>query len=321
MNKFATDYFISTYKPILRPKNDKYHIQIMKNINISNVKVIRLDQYIELALCENQSDTDGRLTASLFPGMVHFIFSISGSGKLEFIPSQYALPLVEGEYYALYNPVSEAPFELVLNKGSKTLLIQIEAKMLHSYFLPNSSELSFLHGENAKKKFYKKEIIEPSLFVPLNQLFIADSAENTLLLYQKAKVLEVMSICFGKRENPDEEACPFLRDEDNVDKIRAAKRILIAKLANPPSLKDLSKEIGLNEYNLKTGFKNIYGVPVMTWLSNYKMELARKHLMDNSTKINEIADQLGYNSASHFIESFKKKFGITPKKFQQSISS
>jgi hypothetical protein len=58
MNKFATDYFISTYKPILRPKNDKYHIQIMKNINISNVKVIRLDQYIELALCENQSDTD-----------------------------------------------------------------------------------------------------------------------------------------------------------------------------------------------------------------------------------------------------------------------
>jgi AraC-like DNA-binding protein len=51
------------------------------------------------------------------------------------------------------------------------------------------------------------------------------------------------------------------------------------------------------------------------------MELARKHLMDNSTKINEIADQLGYNSASHFIESFKKKFGITPKKFQQSISS
>ena len=293
----------------------------MKNINISNVKIIGLDHYIELALCDHQMDSDGRLTASLIPGMVHFIFSISGEGKLEFIPSQYTLPLMQGEYYALYNPLSEAPFELVLNQHSKTLIIQIEAKMLHSYFLPNSSELSFLQGENAKKKFYKKETIEPSLFVPLNQLFSADAAENTLLLYQKAKVLEIMSICFGKRENPNEEACPFLRDEENVDKIRAAKRILIAQLANPPSLKDLSKEIGLNEYNLKTGFKNIYGVPAITWLSNYKMELARKQLMETGTKINEIADQLGYNSASHFIESFKKKFGITPKKFQQSITS
>ncbi len=56
----------------------------------------------------------------------------------------------------------------------------------------------------------------------------------------------------------------------------------------------------------------------MTWLSNYKMELARKELMENGNKINEIADHLGYNSASHFIEAFKKKFGITPKKFQQS---
>ncbi len=290
----------------------------MKNINLSTAKVITLDKYIELVLCEQQIEEAGRLTASLIPGMVHFIFNISGSGKLEFIPSQYALPLLEGEYYALYNPVSEAPFELVLTKNSKTILFQIDAKMLHSYFLPNSSELSFLQGENAKKKFYKKEIIEPSLFIPLNQLFSTDAAENTIILYQKAKVLEVLSICFGKRENPNEEACPFLRDEENVDKIRAAKKILIARLSNPPSLKDLSKEIGLNEYNLKSGFKNIYGAPAMTWLSNYKMELARKELMENGNKINEIADHLGYNSASHFIEAFKKKFGITPKKFQQS---
>ena len=40
--------------------------------------------------------------------------------------------------------------------------------------------------------------------------------------------------------------------------------------------------------------------------------------MHNDSKVNEIADELGYNSPSHFIDAFKKKFGVTPKKYQQS---
>ncbi|BFH69058.1 hypothetical protein J27TS7_06400 [Paenibacillus dendritiformis] len=42
-------------------------------------------------------------------------------------------------------------------------------------------------------------------------------------------------------------------------RIREARDILQERLAEPPSLLDLSRLIGLNDYKLKTGFKEIYG--------------------------------------------------------------
>ena len=69
---------------------------------------------------------------------------------------------------------------------------------------------------------------------------------------------------------------------------------------------------------LKTDFKEFYGVPVFTFLLNYKMELAKTLLIEQQFNVNEIASKLGYSTSSHFISAFKKKYGNTPK--QYSIS-
>jgi len=87
---------------------------------------------------------------------------------------------------------------------------------------------------------------------------------------------------------------------------------------NPPSLADLAKEVGLNIKKLKTGFKEFYGVPVFTFLLNYKMELGKTLLQEQQLNVNEIASHLGYSTSSHFIAAFKRKFGITPKQFAKS---
>jgi hypothetical protein len=49
-----------------------------------------------------------------------------------------------------------------------------------------------------------------------------------------------------------------LIDEDNVLKIKKAKEIIIANMAEPPGLQELADEIGLKK-KLKMGFKQIYG--------------------------------------------------------------
>jgi len=87
---------------------------------------------------------------------------------------------------------------------------------------------------------------------------------------------------------------------------------------NPPSLPDLAREVGLNIKKLKTDFKEFYGVPVFTFLLNYKMELAKKLLLEQKLNVNEIASNLGYSASSHFIAAFKRKYGITPKQFAKS---
>jgi AraC-like DNA-binding protein len=49
------------------------------------------------------------------------------------------------------------------------------------------------------------------------------------------------------------------------------------------------------------------------------MTKARELILLREYQIAEIADQLGYTNVSHFIDAFKKKFGITPKKFELSL--
>ena len=87
-----------------------------------------------------------------------------------------------------------------------------------------------------------------------------------------------------------------------------------------PTLAELSEEVGLNIKKLKQGFKHVYGTTAFNFILEHKMEVARNLLMSGNYNINEVGDKLGYSTTSHFISSFKKKFGITPKKYMQSIT-
>jgi len=112
-----------------------------------------------------------------------------------------------------------------------------------------------------------------------------------------------------------------LVDEENVRKIRKAKEIILAQMSEPPTLQELSSEIGLNIKKLKEGFKQIYGETVYGYLLDHKMNEARRMLNAKQHNINEISLRLGYSTSSHFISAFKKKFGTTPKKYLMSVSS
>ena len=91
-------------------------------------------------------------------------------------------------------------------------------------------------------------------------------------------------------------------------------------MVDPPSLQELADEVGLSLKKIKEGFKQIYGDSVFSFLFNYKMEYARKLLETNTVNVNEVGLQVGYSTSSHFIAAYKKKFGITPKKYIQSLN-
>jgi AraC-like DNA-binding protein len=140
-------------------------------------------------------------------------------------------------------------------------------------------------------------------------------------LYFKGKVYELLSLYFNKNEDPSVEQCPFLIDEENVQKIRKAKKIILERMTDPPSLEALAHEIGLSLKKLKEGFKQIYGDTVFAYLLDHKMEEARRMLDSQKYNVNEVGLKLGYSTASHFIAAFKKKYGTTPKKYIGSVSS
>lgn len=104
---------------------------------------------------------------------------------------------------------------------------------------------------------------------------------------------------------------PAINDKTNA-RLESAKAYLVSHYNNPPTIKQLSRIVSLNELKLKTGFKEKFGSTIHEFITTVRMQNAKKILTENCP-VNEVSVQLGYKSVSHFITSFKKFYGVTPK--------
>ncbi|MBE98763.1 AraC family transcriptional regulator [Flavobacterium coralii] len=272
-------------------------------------------------LCfQNDTDETQHFEREVGVDLIQFHFGVKGRAKFIFNQGRYALDLREEVSLFLYNPQKELPVHLEIAPHSWVLSVLISIKKFHSFFSEEADYIPFLSEGNKDRKYYKDDKINPSMAIVLSQLFHFNLHQSIKKLYFKGKVYELLSLYFNRAEDPNAEQCPFLIDEENVIKIRKAKDIVIANMAEPPGLQELADQVGINLKKLKMGFRQIYGDSVYSFLFDYKMEYARKLLDSGSYNVNEVGLKIGYSTASHFIAAFKKKFGTTPKKYLMSIN-
>lgn len=100
--------------------------------------------------------------------------------------------------------------------------------------------------------------------------------------------------------------------------VRAAMDILQRDPASPPSLQALAHQVGTNEKRLTELFRAATGLPVFTWLREERAMLACRLLAESELDIQQIADQVGYGSASNFTTMFRERMGMTPRDYRQA---
>jgi len=291
-------------------------IPVLTNAHKSNFKTLLERDHIMLQTAENRTDEDVIIASQVNRNIIHFYFCLEGNGVFAFGP-HYSRPIEKKRNYFFYNPEMDLPFELRLAPQTRIVAFSISLESLHKLFTQDA--LPFLKPENAKSKLYDEREIQTNLLVVLNQIFTANLSEFAEKPYYLGKVLEILGLYFSEKK-PDTEACPFLNDQETVRKIKHAKEYLLKHMEAPPSLKELAKTAGLNEYQLKVGFKEIYGNTVFGYLLDHKLDHARVLLDSSQFQVNEVAYQIGYANPSHFIAAFKKKFGVTPKKYLMNLS-
>ena len=283
-------------------------------------EVIKIEDDFILIRFQNDENEPFHVEKQISQGLIQFHFGIKGKAKFIFNQGNYTLDLKEEKALLLYNPQKELPLNLLLEPQTWVISVNIKIKKFHALFSAEASYIPFLSGENQDKKYYNESDISPSMAIVLSQLFHYNLHPNIKNLYYKGKGYELLSLYFNRSEDPDAEQCPFLIDEENVMKIKKAKEIVIANMAEPPGLQELADQVGLNLKKLKMGFKQIYGDTVYGFLFDYKMECARKLLDSGSYNVNEVGLKIGYSTGSHFIAAFKKKFATTPKKYLMAIN-
>ena len=81
------------------------------------------------------------------------------------------------------------------------------------------------------------------------------------------------------------------------------------------SLTRLSQIVFLNPTYLSTQFKQTYGIGVLEYINEERLEKAKDMLLKGDKTVEEIARMVGFSSTAYFIKKFKSRNGLTPKNF------
>ena len=85
--------------------------------------------------------------------------------------------------------------------------------------------------------------------------------------------------------------------------------------------KIISEKLGYTQSYFCRIFKQNFGVPFSTYLSMYRILIAKEKLRDTSQSISAIATACGFRDIAYFTKCFKNSVGITPLKYRKSQSS
>ncbi|PZV20754.1 MAG: AraC family transcriptional regulator [Leptolyngbya sp.] len=159
-------------------------------------------------------------------------------------------------------------------------------------------------------------VITPAMRLVLEQLWRCPFQGQTRRIFLEAKCLELIALKLEQLSIASPQANdPRPLNADDRDRIYAAQKILIDRLDDPPTLLELARQVNLNDYKLKVGFKQVFGTTVFGYLHQHRMETARQLLHSRRLNVKEVAQTVGYANQSRFAAAFRKQYGINPKTY------
>lgn len=182
--------------------------------------------------------------------------------------------------------------------------------------LPNCLKKLLINQSN--NIFWKSDRTTSEMNFILQQIIYCPYRGITKQIYLESKSLELIALKLASLDqNKDKATSKYQPNKDEIERLYHARKIIQNNLDNPPSLNSLARQIGLNEYKLKQGFRTVFDNTVFGYLHNYRMERSHLLLSSGTMNVTEVARTVGYTNLSHFAAAFRKKYGVNPSVFRK----
>lgn len=168
----------------------------------------------------------------------------------------------------------------------------------------NLERFNFLKGniDNIEiSNFKKEEIINSLTYKSLDEI----KAISVILLALSKYVLSEKYVSLKRNE--------FKKELDNV--------ILNNLENNKLTSNFIAKKLGINRTKLFLNAKDYLDISLNQYILEKKLSSARFLLENTDLSIEEIAYKTGFNTYSYFLKSFKKRYKITPYKYQLALKN
>lgn len=160
-------------------------------------------------------------------------------------------------------------------------------------------------------------IINPLVSSIIHQILTRDGKSPVDSLFLKSKILELLA---REVELLTQKKCKeTLLQPDDIVKLEKAKSIMAEQMTTPPSIAELSRNVGLNEKKIKQGFKELFGTTVYGFLRDYRIEQAKVMFDSAHTSVSDVACAVGYSNIGYFSKLFKHYHGIRPGEYLRSL--
>ena len=291
------------------------------------VRFIELREGLELEIFDCTLDQRLMIDHLDSPASLNFHFHLFGQHEdLE--------TTVGNKEYALYGSgLSPKHRNDALEQRALEIAIHLEPQMLSSFIgqedgLPVG--LRHLVRPVEQERYTRVGIVTPAMETALWQMLHCPYRGWLKRIFLESRVLELVALVLEQElaiqasngvVGREIDRPPLPLKPGTLERIYQAQTLLHQTLHQPPSLPDLAKQVRLNEFTLKQGFRQVFGTTVFDYLHEYRLEQARRLLELGDRKVADVAETVGFASRSYFASAFKQKFGLNPKAYQQQKSS
>lgn len=107
------------------------------------------------------------------------------------------------------------------------------------------------------------------------------------------------------------------QDARKMSQLKPAIEYMQYHYAQPLTLTDIAKAAHLSVSRMAHLFKEEMGVTIVDYLTNLRINHAKRLLMTSDANCTRICYDVGYNNQSYFTRVFKQIAGLTPRQFRQ----
>ena len=100
------------------------------------------------------------------------------------------------------------------------------------------------------------------------------------------------------------------------DLVEAAKLMISRRLEMLPSLTELAGVVGCSPFHLSHAFHSIAGASLRCYVGRLRARVAADRLATGASSLTQLALDLGYADHSHFTNSFRRVWGVSPSMFR-----
>ena len=133
------------------------------------------------------------------------------------------------------------------------------------------------------------------------------------------KSVELLYLLSAQDEQGTDVLLGSMPDRNIARSLAETRRYMEEHLDEPLTIPALSRRACLSATTFKEGFRQLYGLPVHTWLRQRRMERAAELLNTSGLNLEGVAKAVGYSSVSQFAAAFRQQYGVTPGQYRKNV--